>query len=273
MISSYLFRNRWPAKKLTTSIASVDPGELSDEYGKLRGNPPRRSKPYLVGDHNGTTLKRPSNARGIQYEPRYAMALWNLNWTWPRLGGGQQRLLDYQVPLKAADTDYGIGKIDLLAVTDRGRLVVVELKFPRNGHRGDSPMHALMEGLRYAAIVEGCSARIAKEVEIRFRCKVDQETPPIVQLLGTYCWWSAWFDSDLRCRAAGDWNREFACLALRIGKETGVTVECVATDTNFREVEAGLLEERPTLDLAPTLYAVRLDPPGFCQLPSAESRA
>ena len=81
------------------------------------------------------------------------MALWNLDCRWPRLGGGHHRFLDYQVPLKAKRADYGIGKVDLLGVTDRGRLIVVELKYPRSG-RGDSPAQALMAGLRYAAIVE-----------------------------------------------------------------------------------------------------------------------
>ena len=50
------------------------------------------------------------------------------------------RLLDYQFPLQASRADAGLGKADLLGATDRGRLVVVELKVPRkNGSPGDAP--------------------------------------------------------------------------------------------------------------------------------------
>ena len=274
-MTGYLFRDRWPAKGLADSIALVCSDALLDEYRALRGNPPLRSKPYLDKRderRNGTTGERSHDARGIQYEPRYAMALWSLACTWPRPDGGRQCLLDYQVPLKAARADRGIGKLDLLAVTDRGRLVVVEVKFPRNG-RGDSPMHALMEGLRYAAIVEGRSQRIANEIEERFPCKIDREAPPIVELLGPCSWWRSWFDPDLERRATGGWNRELERLASKIGRTAGVTVECLATDDDPREVEAGLRGARPTLHRAPTLYAVRLHPPGFDPLPPVESRA
>ena len=270
-MTDYLFRDRWPAKGLARSIAWVRSGALRGEYRALRGDPPRRSQPYLVEGHDGTTRERPPNARGIQYEQRYAMALWNLERAWPRPDGGRQWFLDYQVPLKAVLADHGIGKVDLLSVTDRGRLIVVELKFPRNG-RGDSPMHALMEGLRYAAIVEGRTACIAKEVEDRFHRKIDYETPPIVQILGPRLWWRGWFDSDLRRGAAGDWNREFGSLASQIEKKIGVTVECMATDTNPRRAEAGLRKGRPMLDHVPSFYSVRVYSLGFDRLPSAECR-
>ena len=45
------------------------------------------------------------------------MALCNLACRWPRLNGGRHRFLDYQVPLKAKQAGYRIGKIDLLGVT------------------------------------------------------------------------------------------------------------------------------------------------------------
>ena len=127
------------------------------------------------------------------------MALWNLDCLWPRLGGGHHRFLDYQVPLKAKQADCGIGKIDLLGVTDRGRLIVVELKYPRSG-RGDSPQHALMEGLRYAAIVEANLEPLASEAGKRFGVKVDDKMPPIVQVLGPGSWWRDWLDPGLKSR-------------------------------------------------------------------------
>ena len=263
-MTDYLFRNRWPATGLADCIALVcsDADALSDEYRRLRESPPLRSQPYLFEGRDGTTEARPPNARRVQFEPRYATALWNLAGVWPRPDGGRQCLLDYQVPLKAARKDGKIGKIDLLGVTDRGRLVVVELKSPRTD-RGNSPMYALMEGLRYAAIVEGRSKRITREIEDRCHRKIDRETPPIVQLLGSQTWWWDWFDPDLKRRAVGDWNWELDRLASMIEKKIGVSVECVATDTNIQEIRTNLCRARPTLDRAPALYAVRLDPPGF----------
>lgn len=201
------------------------------------------------------------------------MALWSLACPWPRPDGGRQTLLDYQVPLKAVQKDPGIGKIDLLGVTDEGRLVVVELKFPRNGNRGDSPMHALMEGLRYAAIVQDRSERLAKEIENRRGRQIDHRMPPIVQLWGPRSWWCAWLDHDLKRRATGDWNRAFERLASTLANKIGVAAECVATDTHFRGAEAGLRASRPTLGRTPSLYEVRLDPPGLDSLPPPESRA
>lgn len=53
---------------------------------------------------------------------------------------------------------------------------------------------------------------------------------------------------------AGDWNREFGSLASQIEKKTGVTVECMATDTNTQRAEAGLRKGRPTLDHVPSFY-------------------
>ena len=266
-MTGYLFRDHWPARGLAPSIASLRSDALFDEYENLRDDPPRRSQPYIVDDHHGTTDHRLANKRGIQYEPRYAIALWNLGESacvWPRSDGGRQCFVDYQVPLKAVREDREIGEVDLLGITDQGRLIVVELKFPRSG-RGDSPMRALIQGLRYAAVVEGRSERIAKEIEDRCGCEVDRATPPIVQLLAPCSWWRAWLDPKLK-RAAGDWNRELDSLASKIEKSTGVTVECLATDTSIPEVEAGLREQRPTLDRAPNFFAVRLASSEFVPL-------
>jgi len=61
------------------------------------------------------------------------------------------RILDYQVPLKAAQFDKGIGKIDLSGCGPDGRLEVIELKVGRSaGVVGETPLRALLEGLAYA---------------------------------------------------------------------------------------------------------------------------
>ena len=256
---SILFLDRWTASNpsLKHSIASVDPDALAAEYRAIWANAPCRLTSYFSG-RDGTTQGRHPDTPRIQWEPRYAMALWNLECCWPRLDGGWHRFLDYQMPLKAIRANRGIGKIDLLGVTDRGRLIVVELKCPRR-NRGQSPMHAWMEGLRYAAIVEANLGVLAREARNRFGCKIAAEAPPIVQVLGPRSWWRDWLDSGLKRRAAGDWNLAFARLASAVEARIGVSVECMAIHTNIGEVVDGLCKSRPSFDCPPTLYLVHLD--------------
>ena len=263
-IAPTLFRARWRDTGLEDSIVSVDADELADEYRKLRKSAPRRSNPYFSRQRKGTTTERSPDTPRIQWEPRYAIALWKLQRNWPRSGGGWHRFLDYQVPLKDIRANGKIGEIDLFGITDQGRFMVVELKCPRSG-RGQSPVHALMEGLRYAAIVEANLHTLASEARKRFECKTDAEAPPIVQILGTISWWRDWLDPGLKKRAAGDWDGAFADLASDIEERIGVNVECMATDTNIAEAIDGLRRRKPSLSPPPTLCAVHLDlnPPGL----------
>ena len=99
---SILFLDRWTASNpsLKHSIASVDPDALAAEYRALWANAPCRLTSYFSG-RDGTTQGRHPDTPRIQWEPRYAMALWNLECCWPRLDGGWHRFLDYQMPLKA----------------------------------------------------------------------------------------------------------------------------------------------------------------------------
>ena len=116
------------------------------------------------------------------------------------------RPLDYQVPLTARQDDAGIGKIDLLGVTDAGRFVVVELKVDGiGGDRSDPPPAALMEALRYAAILQANQAIIASEARAKFDALVSDDAPPVIMLLGTEAWWQSW----LTLRAAGSWTAPF----------------------------------------------------------------
>ena len=231
-----LFNKKWTITDLAKTISEVDRDALIREYEKLRRYAPRRldqNKRYFVGhDGNLSTAKR-SN-RG---EERLAIALWNLNKCWPYLDDGRFRLLDYQFPLKARRSDKGIGKVDLLGVTDHGRLMVIELKVEskRKNDPGDSPASALMQGLRYAAIVESNIREIAPEVEScpgdRFKDVSIVEEVPIVQILAPTSWWRGWFELDASTRkAAGHWEPEFSKLTRDVEKRLGVAVECMALD-------------------------------------------
>lgn len=177
-----LFGSRWGARGLDGAMASIDPDDLCAEYSALLKAAPRRAhagKTYFVG-HTGVPSAAGSSNR---LEEHCAIALVNLGRRWPRPEGGWFRILDYQVPLKASQADARIGEIDLLGVTNLGRVMAVELKvMGHNGRRGDAPATALMEGLRYAAILEANLDAIASEAERRFGVRV-LKLPPIVQLL------------------------------------------------------------------------------------------
>ena len=78
---------------------------------------------------------------------------------------------------------HGTGEVDLLGATDQECLVVIERKVPRkDGSRGDMPLLALIEGLRYAAVVHANQRTIPAEANRRFAVWVP-DAPPIVQIL------------------------------------------------------------------------------------------
>lgn len=249
--SSILFSRRWPARGLEDAIASIDADALSAEYVALRENAPRRAqsgKSYFVG-HTGIASGAGASNR---LEEHCAIALVNLGRRWPRPDGGWFQLLDYQIPLKARQADTGIGKIDLLGITDSGRLIVVELKVEsESGGRSDAPPAALMEGLRYAAMIEADLDAVAVEAEQRFGVKVAR-LPPIVQLLAPKAWWRRW----LELPATGDWGPPFTELAMGIAAKTGVSIVCMALDDV--EVSYGLDGQAPRLASIPDIHAVCL---------------
>ncbi len=248
-----LFSNQWPARGLSDAIASVDIDTLCAEYDGLREAAPRRSqagKKYFVGHTGVPSTKGASN----RLEEHTAIALFNMGWRWPRSDGGWFRFIDYQVPLKGRQTDANVGKIDLLGVTDQGRLIVVELKVEgQGGGKSDAPPSALMEGLRYAAMIEADLDAIAEEAEHRFSMKISR-LPPIVQVLAPISWWHHWL---LDIAAVGNWAQALAKLANKIHAGTNVPVEFVAFDNV--EVTYGSNGRAPRLDHIPALHPVQLD--------------
>ena len=216
----HLFRRTWSKRRLAEEIIGIDVGALRDEYERLVEAAPRRSERqrYFVG-HSGipSTLSL-SNRR----EEHAAIALVGLETSWPLCDGSSIRFLDYQVPLKQRRSDSGIGKIDMVGLTDRGRLVLTELKV--TGHSGgnsDPPPTALMEGLRYAAIVQANQVAITREIEQVFGLRATME-PPIVHILGERTWWLAWLQGDVAPALAE--------VVGRIGKELDLPIVCASVD-------------------------------------------
>lgn len=260
-----LFKNTWNTTGLAKGIQELLRNVLKAEYEKLVQSPPRRSgknKDYFV-KHADKKSSKKSNRR----EEILAKGLWKLNHSWSHPRGGRFRLLDYQFPLKAQRSDKGIGKADLLGVTDQGRLMVIELKVKRrDGTCSETPMKALMEGLRYAAIVMANREKIAKEAKDNqcIRKHLDElglcskteisEEPPLVQILAPKSWWDAWLNLGWSTRkAAGYWEPEFAQLLRDIEEKVGVFVECIGIDgLDDCDPKFGVGPDRPP----PTLYPI-----------------
>ena len=255
-----LFNKEWNIRGLAKDISDVDRDALSSEYEKLRRYAPRRldrNKCYFVG-HDG---KLKTANRSNRFEEHLAIALWNLNKSWPRLDDGRFRLLDYQFPLYAQQSDKGIGEVDLLGVTKQGRLMVIELKVKpkRKMDRGDSPAAALMQGLRYAAIVEANLKVIAAEINSLFKDVTIVEESPIVQILAPTSWWNGWLELGASTRkATGRWESEFSKLTRDVEKRLGVAVECMALD-KVADITYGSVGKTPQLNRVPTLCPVSPD--------------
>lgn len=223
-----LFGGGRTTTRLADSIQRIDIVALCREYEEMRKAAPSRSarnKRYFVG-HDGCPQVMDRNNVS---ERHLAIALWRLKERWPRAGTSWMRLLDYEFPLQASISDTGLGKVDLLGVTDRGRPVVIELKVRRkDGARGDTPLLALMEGLRYAAIVQANHLTISSEARDCFAIQTTNE-PPIVQILAPEDWWNGWHNMvPSTRRSAGQWEREFAQLTDQLEVRLGIAIECTA---------------------------------------------
>lgn len=254
----YLHKNGEYAQKLNQTkglaqnIASINRDDLGDEYKRLMGYAPRRSdrdKRYFVG-HDGV----PSGSRGSNlYEEHLAMALWNCKERWPHPNGSLFCLLDYQFPLKARQSDKGIGKVDLLGLTDQGRLMVIEMKVRPLGdnNRGETPAAAMLQGLRYAAIMQANQEAIADEAKHRFNIRISTD-PPIVQVLAPKDWWQDWLDLGKSTRrAAGYWEPEFIKLSKDIEQQIGIPIECLEIETNRSALTFGGDGQPPRLNHTP----------------------
>ncbi len=219
-----LFASRTTARGLDEAITATDLERLCAEYAGLRASAPSRTaagKRYFVDGHDGVPSTTKASNRA---EEHLAIALWFLGQRWPLQDGETFRLLDYQVPLKARQGDAKVGKVDLFGVADDGRAVIVELKHSAAGKRtADTPLGALLEGLRYGAILEANMAGLAFEAEHRFGLVIEQEPPRIV-LMAHEGWWRSWAE----LRAAGAWREPFSRLLGGIRDRLGIQVDCLS---------------------------------------------
>ena len=242
-------------ENLAQDITKVKSVVLCEEYIRLQECAPRRTT-YFVG-HSGVPTGKKNCKR---YEEHLAMALWNLRNSWPRPDCSQFCLLDYQFPLKAPKSNQDPGEIDLLGITRDGRLMIIEMKvMQRNGSRGETPLAAMIQGLRYAALVQANQDAIAREAKNRLNVAVTAEQPPVVQILAPEDWWCGWTELSSKTRSkAGSWEPKLVMLASEIEEQVGVNIEYATLKVERKQLTFGGDGQPPRLERIPELKYLRL---------------
>jgi hypothetical protein len=201
-------------------MLTIDIKTLGSAYHELRQNAPARRQGYFSKSRTGTTSSLPGSNRG---EELLAASLFVKN-SLVLPSGERLSVLDYQFPLKSVRADEGVGKVDLLGVTDDGTLTVIELKVA--GNREDRRI-ALLEGLIYAAIIEANIDQIAKEA-LAAREKFVRRSRPTILILAHNEFWSY--------RAAYPDADNFHFLLRDIAAEIPIKIEVATLDCNGHEL-------------------------------------
>lgn len=249
-----LFKIKWSKSGLVNDITRIIKQGLFNDYYKLFYKAPIRGKEEVRNifedEHDGTVGNGPIKKRGdvtIELtEKRLARAIWNYKKLTLPEGRGYIRLLDYEFPLRATGENKGIGEIDLLGLTDVGVLSVIELKYLKEGvGAGDSPLYALVQALRYSAIIEANlvfvkdaidNKRVENAVEERWGGKIKSDKPRIL-LIANKQWWNYWDERD-RQKKKGKWKDLFFDLLVDIREELDIETECYAIN-DYSEKDIG----------------------------------
>ena len=228
----------------------MDLDGVVDAYWSMKAAAPRRHnrkppKQYFVG-HTGIPS---TGAKTNRLEEHLAIAMWSSDASL-ELEGSRVELLDYQVPMKAYQSDRGIGKVDLFGLLDNGSAVVVELKVAgRSGAISDTPLRACLEALTYAAITEANLEEIGEEIESRFGRQLNRVRPAIL-IAGPTDYWSQWDKGD----PTGQWRSDFCSFVKHLADI--LDMQMLVWDLGEIGVEPGLNETRPRLLGAPSVKAI-----------------
>jgi hypothetical protein len=154
------------------------------------------------------------------------------------------QLLDHQFPLKNVRRDK-IGKIDLIGVTGRVELTLIELKVAEST---ENPRIALLEVLGYWAVVHGNFARINDELKNRARGfgRLLIVAPPE--------YWRRWLEPKRKQR----WLR-FCLLLHEIEGNFDASVECLSLHDVDRSTQLKRGQAMPRF----TLESVEIGMEGF----------
>ena len=208
-------------------MKNMDMSQLYDGYKQLRDiEAPKRQNPYFVDSHNGIASSGSSSTRR---EEHLALALFNgsrANKEFILPDGRLIDFIDYQTPLKAKQSDKGIGKVDLFGAIDSRHPAVVELKIKgANGSYADSPLHALLEGLAYCAIIEANISAISSEAKTKHDIQFSKGAPALVVLAP---------ENYLTHKVAGNWLPELLKMANQLSNTLDMEIMLLAmTDAGF----------------------------------------
>lgn len=205
---------------------------LREMFDAERGAAPRRGDRGLsyLQDHDGIPSTGEATSRG---EEHLAIALFNrfgLGSTGLSVGATERiRLADYQVPLKARQSD-AVGKVDLLGVDEIGRICVIELKAAESA---EPPIRAVLEAWSYAAMLAANLDTLVREFAAR-RVTVPTAAPRVVVWAPETYW-----------RAHAHGLSDLAPLLNRIVTASGIAISLQSLGQV--SVQYGLLRTRPTL--------------------------
>lgn len=218
------------AEGLAKAIDRIDQDILFKEYYRLQKNAPKRfekGKEIFPTGHKGILPGRQGD-----FERHLEGALWNQCFveTMPPTSAGNFKLLDYQFPLYDQKPDL-FGKVDLVGISSgRDQFTTIELKVPDSQDRPtDTPLGALIQALRYTAIVEanleyikvGLLKKKADNPNDRRWHVPTLADKPGIMLLAPVKWWN-WFD--------GSWKKDFDVLLVNIKEELGIITECYSIE-------------------------------------------
>lgn len=190
--------------KFSRIVSELGVADLVQKYKSLLEKAPRRherGKKYFVGHDVFSGGKVNSNRK----EEHLAGALFNECRKGKRFLLPDKRklqIIDYQFPLKARQSDKGVGKVDLMGVINDQTPCVIELKVDqKGGGKADTPLRALLEGLAYCAIVEANKKEIWKEAQGNLGITFKGPRPHLM-ILGTANYWSYYLNQP----SAGSWR-------------------------------------------------------------------
>ena len=173
--------------------------------------------------------------------------------------GSAIQLVGCRVPLRSAapdpnqpeDPNRGIGELDLLGVSDAGRLAVIALAHVEpdatRAGTGETPLRTLLEGLASAAIAWANRDALREEIAAAVAREVG-DAPPLLLLLGSSRYWEL-----CRRRAAqkgAAWIHQMDRLAREIESGLGVRVLYLALEPVGHELDA---EGWPALSAPPRI--------------------
>jgi hypothetical protein len=199
---------------LAVRTASINLDEFTSAYYQTIARAPQRAlrpDPYLMPTHDGrggTNIK--------SREKVAAKAIFNHGQPLA-IGDESVIVVDYEVPLAARQADDGVGDIDLFGLgSTLGRPWIIELKVRSNT---EPPYSALIQALRYSAMLDANRRQIS--VEVKARTRVDLSWPAVIAVAADTEYWQGWHQES---KATGDWLPALRQLATGIAQALGIQV-------------------------------------------------